>query len=78
VGRGCSPCRPTDTETRRSISGYSVFLEEAPISMKSTGQRSVTLSTAEAELASGTAGAQEMLFAMHVLESIDLKVKKPI
>jgi hypothetical protein len=36
-----------------------------------------TLSTAEAELVSGTQCAQDMLFVMRVLESIGLKVKKP-
>jgi hypothetical protein len=68
----------TDTSNRRSVSGYSVFLEEAPVAMKSVGQRSVTLSTAEAELAAATACAQEMLYVMRVLESIGLRVKKPM
>jgi hypothetical protein len=68
----------TDPSSRKSISGYSVFLEDAPISMKSGQQKSVTLSTAEAELVSGTQCAQDMLFVMRVLESIGLKVKKPM
>ena len=42
----------TDPTTCKSISGYSVFLEEAPVSMKSGQQASVTLSTSEAELVS--------------------------
>jgi hypothetical protein len=37
----------TDPSTRRSVSGYSVLLEEALISMKSGRQKSVTLMTAE-------------------------------
>jgi hypothetical protein len=68
----------TDTSSRRSISGYSVFLEDAPISMKSAQQKSVTLSTAESELVSGTQCAQDMLFVMRVMESIGLRVKKPM
>jgi hypothetical protein len=68
----------TDVATRRSVSGYSTFLEGAPLSMKSSGQKSVTLSTAEAELASSTSCAQDMLYEMRVLESIGLKVKKPM
>jgi hypothetical protein len=48
----------TDPSSRRSVSGYSVFLENAPISMKSGQQKSVTLSTAEAEVVSGTQCAQ--------------------
>jgi hypothetical protein len=56
----------TDPSSRKSISGYSVFLEDAPISMKSGQQKSVTLSTAEAKLVSGTQCAQDMLFVMRV------------
>jgi hypothetical protein len=68
----------TDVAARRSVSGYSAFLEGAPLSMKSSGQKSATLSTAEAELASSTSCAQDMLCEMRVLESIGLKVKKPM
>jgi hypothetical protein len=38
----------------------------------------VTLSVTEAELVSGTQCTQDMLFIMHVLESMGLKVKKPM
>jgi hypothetical protein len=48
------------------------------VSMKSSGQKSVTLSTAEAELASATSCAQDMMHVCRVLESIGLKVKKPM
>jgi hypothetical protein len=67
-----------DPSSGQSVSGYSVFLENAPISMKSKQQKSVMLSTAEAELVSGMQYAQDMLFIMGVLESIRLKVKKPM
>jgi hypothetical protein len=68
----------TDVADRRSVSGTSVFLEEAPVCVKSKGQTSVTLSTAEAELSAGTSCAQDMLFVMRLMESIGLKVKKPM
>ena len=68
----------TDTATRRSVSGISVFLNGAPVVMKCNGQKSVTLSTAESELAAGTSCAQEMLYVMRVMESLGLKVKKPM
>jgi hypothetical protein len=68
----------TDPATRRSVSGSSVFLEGAPVVAKSNGQKSVTLSTAESELSAGTSCAQEMLYVMRVMESIGLKVKKPM
>jgi hypothetical protein len=46
--------------------------------MMSEMQSCVTLSVKEAELVSATACVQEMLFTMRVLESIGLKVKKPM
>jgi hypothetical protein len=67
-----------DPDRRRSVSGYSTFLCGAPVTMKSRMQGCVTLSVTEAELVSGTQCAQDMLFIMRVLESIGLKVKKPM
>jgi len=61
-----------------SVGGHAVFLQNAPISEKSKVQQSTTLSVTEAELVSGADCAQDMLFAMRVLESIGLKVKKPM
>jgi histone deacetylase 1/2 len=68
----------TNIENRRSVSGYSVFMCKAPVSMKSGGQKSVTLSTAESELASVTQCVQDMLYVLRILELIELKVKKPM
>jgi hypothetical protein len=46
--------------------------------MRSSGQKSVTLSVTEAELAGAVQTAQDMMFVMRVIESIGLKVKKPM
>ena len=67
-----------DVERRRSVSGYSVFLEGAPVVMASRMQGHVTLSVTEAELAAATQCAQDMLFVMRVMESVGLKIKKPM
>ena len=67
-----------DPTTRRSVSGYSTFLNGAPVTMKSGQQTTVTLSTAEAELMSATQCAQDMLYVMKLLESLGLKVRKPM
>jgi len=67
-----------DPDRRRSVSGYSTFLCKAPVTMKSRMQGCVTLSVTEAELVSATQCAQDMLFIMRVLESVGLKVKKPM
>jgi hypothetical protein len=61
-----------------SVSGFAVFLEDAPITEKRNIQRCTSLSITEAELVSGSQCAQEMLFAMRVLESIGLLVQKPM
>jgi hypothetical protein len=65
-------------DTAASVGGHAVFLNNAPITEKSKIQQATTLSVTEAELTSGTECAQDMLFAMRVLESIGLKVKKPM
>ena len=61
-----------------SVSGWSVFLNGASISEKSKMQNCITLSVTEAEAVAGVGCAQDMLFAMHVLESMGLKVQKPM
>ena len=60
------------------MTGYAVFLEGVSISEKSKMQGGVTLSVTEAEATSAVECAQDMLFAMRVMESIGLKVKKPM
>jgi hypothetical protein len=67
-----------DPERRRSVSGYSTFLHGAPVTTRCRMQGCVTHSVTEAELVSATQCAQDMLFVMRVLESMGLKVKKPM
>jgi hypothetical protein len=67
-----------DTDTRKSVSGNAVFLEGSPVLQRSSTQKSVTLSVTEAELAAAVQTAQDMLFVMRVLESLGLKVQKPM
>ena len=67
-----------DPIRRRSVSGYSTFLCGAPVTMCCRMQGFVTLSVTEAESAAATQCAQDMLFNMRVLESMGLKVKKPM
>jgi hypothetical protein len=67
-----------DTDTRRSVSGTSTFLNGSPIHTRSNTQNSVTLSVMEAELVAATQCAHDMLFTMRAVESMGLKVKKPM
>lgn len=64
--------------TRKSISGFRVFLDDAPVIFKSATQKRAATSVCEAELYAGYAAAQEMLYAKHVVESLGLKVKLPM
>jgi hypothetical protein len=63
---------------RRSVSGFSVFLEGAPVIEKSKMQSCVTLSVSEAEYVAAGECVQDMMFTMRPLESVGLKVKKPM
>jgi hypothetical protein len=53
-------------------------LNGASTTEKSKIQQSTTLSVTEAELCSGVDCVKDMLFAMRVLESIGLRVRKPM
>ena len=68
----------TCPDTRHSVSGYSTFLNGASVTQKSAMQHTTTLSVTEAELVSGVQCAQDMLHDLHVVESVGLKVKKPM
>jgi len=76
-GRGDSNYA-TNAETRKSTSGIEVTLNGAPIVMRSVGQKIVALSTTEAELIALAMVVQEMLYVMRILESMHLKVQKPM
>ena len=67
-----------DIDTRRSVTGTAVFLEGSCIGARSSTQRTVALSVTEAELNAATQCAQDMLYAMRVMESLGLKVQKPM
>jgi len=67
-----------DTQTQKSISGYRVLLEGAPVMFKSSTQNLIALSVCEAEQTAGVLCAQDMLYVQHILESLGLKVKLPM
>ena len=68
----------TEPESRRRCGGLQVFLNKSPIAHKSKMQSSASLSMAEGELVAACDVAQIMLFVMHVLEDMGLRVKKPM
>jgi hypothetical protein len=67
-----------DKETRISVGGYIIFLLGVAILWKSKAQKSVTLSSAEAEFVALSEAAKEIKFVVQVLETIGIRVKLPI
>ena len=68
----------TNPETHKSVSSLEVTLNGAPVVMRSVGQKIIALSVTEAELIALAQVVQEMLYVMCILESMNLKVKKPM
>jgi len=68
----------SDTETRISVTGFCVFLMGILISWKSWVQRSVTLSSSEAEFVVLSKAAKEIKFIIQVMLLIGIEVEMPI
>ena len=67
-----------DTQTRRSVSGYVVYLEDAPTIHWNATQKTMALSSCKAELNAAVLCVQDMMYQRNMLESIRLKVKLPM
>ena len=67
-----------DSDTRRSVTGYAIFLCGVAVAWKSKGQRLVTLSSTEAEYVAITEVCQEVLFLRNLLISLKLDPIGPI
>ena len=67
-----------DPDTRHSVCGMTTSVNDNPVICKSKMMPVVALSVTEAELFAATACAQDMLFVMRIIESMGLKVKKPM
>ena len=65
-------------DTRKSVGGSTVTLCGAVVVDKSKKSPTVALSITEVELTQATSTAQDMLYVMRVMESMGLKVKKPM
>ena len=67
-----------DKDNRRSVSGFIMFLCGVPIVWRSKQQKSVALSSSEAEFVAASEAVKEILFVLQVLESMGIKVKTPV
>ena len=65
-------------DTRKSIMGRVIYLNETPIGWNSKGQRSLTLSSTEAEYVSMSEGMKDLLFIEMCLTYIKMKVDLPM
>ncbi len=64
-----------DTQTQCSVSGYIVYLEDAPTMHRSAMQKTVALLSCEAELNAAVLCVQDMIYQKNTLELIGLKVE---
>ena len=67
-----------DKESRLSVSGFISYFMGVPISWKSKAQRSVVLSSTEAEFVALSEAAREIKFVYQILCEMNIKVKLPI
>jgi hypothetical protein len=67
-----------DRETRKSVTGYIIYLIGAAIAWKSRGQKSVSLSSTEAEYISISEVCTDIMFIKGILEFLGIKVELPI
>ena len=67
-----------DKDNRRSVSGFIMFLCGVPIMWRSKQQKTVALSSSEAEYVALSESVKEILFVVMILESVGIKVEKPV
>jgi Reverse transcriptase (RNA-dependent DNA polymerase) len=67
-----------DNDMRRSVRGYVVYINGLLISWKSRGQKSVKLSSNEAEYVALSEMCTELVFLKMVIESIGVQVELPM
>jgi hypothetical protein len=74
----CDSDRSGDRDARLSVAGFVVCLLGAPVAWKSRAQRSVSLSSTEAECRAISEACAEIMHIKQVLEFLGQKVKLPV
>jgi hypothetical protein len=67
-----------DPDTRISVYGYILYFCGAPIAWKSKSDKSVTLSSTEAEYFALSEAAKEVIFVRHLVKSMGIEIEFPI
>ena len=74
----CDSYYAGDPDSRRSVSGYIIYVCGVPVCWRSKAQRSVTLSSTEAEYVAISEAVKELLFVIQVLEMMMIRVTYPV
>jgi hypothetical protein len=74
----CDADWAADIDTRRSTTGYTILLNGNVVAWGSKKQKTVAMSTAEAEYMGMSAATEEFMWMRQFLEEIGLKYEKPI
>eukprot|EP00961_Rhodomonas_salina_P226567 3063584-Rhodomonas_salina.1 len=67
----------SDPDTSKSVTGYVLSLNNAPVSWKAKRQDCVTLSSAEAEYVAASMAGQEVVYLRAMLRGFGLEQRKP-
>ena len=67
-----------DPDTRRSVSGYVLFVQGVPVSWRSKANKTVTLSSTEAEWIALSEAVKEVMFVVQLLDSMRIKYHLPV
>ena len=67
-----------DKDTRKSVTGYTIYLQGCLIAWKSKSQKLVSLSSTEAKYVSISEIVKDLLFVKQVLEFLNQAIKLPI
>ena len=68
----------TDPVTRKSVSGYIIYIRGVPICWKSKQQKCVTLSSCEAEWVALSEACKDIAFVIRVCKTMNLNIRIPV
>ena len=63
---------------RKSVSGYILYVRGVPICWRSKAQKTITLSSAEAEWIALSEATKEIIFVLQLFEEMKIKIELPI
>ena len=74
----CDSDNSGDLDTRKSVTGYLVFINGSLVAWRSRGQKTVSLSSCESEYYAMAEVAQELLYIKQILEFLHVEVELPM